>query len=71
MVISWILNSVIREIVDSLMYFSTAHEIWTDLRDRFHQSNAPHIFQWKRLLTGTTRLNGCQYLLHSDADSME
>ncbi|XP_073030879.1 uncharacterized protein [Primulina eburnea] len=50
MAISWILNSVSREIADSLMYFATAHEIWIDLRDRFHQSNAPRIFQIKKLL---------------------
>ncbi|KZV15509.1 hypothetical protein F511_38613 [Dorcoceras hygrometricum] len=50
MVISWILNSVSREIADSLLYISTAYEIWNDLRDRFHQSNAPRIFQVKRLL---------------------
>ncbi|XP_075491465.1 uncharacterized protein LOC142529734 [Primulina tabacum] len=52
MIISWILNSVSREIADSLMYIATAHEIWIDLRDRFHQSNAPRIFQIKKLLNG-------------------
>lgn len=50
MVISWILNSVFREIADSLMYIPTVYEVWIDLRDRFHQSNAPRIFQIKRLL---------------------
>ncbi|XP_073133534.1 uncharacterized protein [Henckelia pumila] len=43
MVISWLLNSITREIADSLMYMTTASEIWTDLRDRFHQSNAPRV----------------------------
>ncbi|XP_073042328.1 uncharacterized protein [Primulina eburnea] len=52
MVISWILNSVNREIADSLLYLSAAHEIWSDLRDRFQQSNAPRIFQIKKLLNG-------------------
>lgn len=52
MVISWFLNSVSREVADSLMYISTTSEVWTDLRDRFHQSNAPRIFQLKKLLTG-------------------
>lgn len=45
--ISWILNSVNREIADSL---ATARDIWIDLRDRFHQSNAPRIFQIKKIL---------------------
>ncbi|XP_073024275.1 uncharacterized protein [Primulina eburnea] len=52
MVISWILNSVAKEIADSLMYIPTAHGIWNDLCDRFHQSNAPRIFQIKKLLNG-------------------
>ncbi|XP_073016728.1 uncharacterized protein [Primulina eburnea] len=52
MVISWILNSANREIADSLLYFPTAHETWIDLRDRFQQSNAPRIFQIKKLLNG-------------------
>ncbi|XP_075504350.1 uncharacterized protein LOC142541771 [Primulina tabacum] len=52
MVISWILNFVTKEIADSLMYIPTAHGIWSDLRDRFHQSNAPRIFQIKKLLSG-------------------
>ncbi|XP_075521400.1 uncharacterized protein LOC142554622 [Primulina tabacum] len=50
MVISWILNSVSRDIADSLMYISTASEMWIDLRNRFLQSNAPRIFQIKKLL---------------------
>lgn len=44
MVISWLLNSVTREIANSLMYLATARDIWIDLQDRFHQSNAPRIF---------------------------
>ncbi|KZV26776.1 hypothetical protein F511_28693 [Dorcoceras hygrometricum] len=52
MVISWILNSVARHIADSLMYMQTAEEIWTDLYERFHVSNAPRIYQIKKLLSG-------------------
>ncbi|XP_073017752.1 uncharacterized protein [Primulina eburnea] len=52
MVISWILNSVNREIADSLLYFPTAYEIWIDLQDRFQQINDPRIFQIKKLLNG-------------------
>ena len=50
MVISWILNSVTREIADSLLYIETAIDIWNDLHDRFHQSNGPQIFQIKKSL---------------------
>ncbi|XP_073121584.1 uncharacterized protein [Henckelia pumila] len=52
MVISWILNVVNLKITDILLYISTTSEILMDLRDRFHESNAPRIFQIKKLLTG-------------------
>ena len=50
MIISWLLNFISREIVDSLMHSATTCEIWNDLRDHFCQSNAPHIFQLKKHL---------------------
>ena len=50
MVISWLLNSISKEIAESIMYIGSAHEIWTDLCDRFCQSNAPRIFQLKKQL---------------------
>ncbi|KZV39960.1 hypothetical protein F511_15622 [Dorcoceras hygrometricum] len=52
MVISWILNSVTRDIADSLMYMPTAREIWIDLHDIFHESNDPRVYQIKKLLNG-------------------
>ncbi|XP_061373829.1 uncharacterized protein LOC133316130 [Gastrolobium bilobum] len=51
MVISWLLNFVSKEIADSLMYFSTAYDLWDDLRVRFHQANEPHIFQLKQQIS--------------------
>ncbi|CAL9023896.1 unnamed protein product [Prunus brigantina] len=48
MVLSWILNSIEPEIADSVIYSTTAHEIWEDLKERFSQSNAPRIFQLQR-----------------------
>ncbi|XP_073067251.1 uncharacterized protein [Primulina eburnea] len=51
MVISWIHNSVSRDVADCLIYIPTTSEMWIDLRDRFLQSNALRIFQIKKLLT--------------------
>jgi hypothetical protein len=48
MVASWILNSVSTEIRPSILYAETAAQIWTDLKDRFSQSNAPKIYQLKQ-----------------------
>ncbi|KAL5537488.1 hypothetical protein UlMin_045929 [Ulmus minor] len=44
MVISWILNSISKEISASVMFASSAGEIWLDLKDRFQQKNGPRIF---------------------------
>ena len=48
MVISWLLNFVSKEIMNRLMYIATTCKIWNDLKDRFRQSNGPHIFQLKK-----------------------
>ncbi|KAE8735959.1 C2H2-like zinc finger protein [Hibiscus syriacus] len=49
LVISWILNSVSKDIAASLLYHTTA-EMWKDLVDCFQQSNGPRLFQLKKLL---------------------
>ncbi|KAL5779742.1 hypothetical protein ACOSQ2_010479 [Xanthoceras sorbifolium] len=49
-VISWILNSVSKDISASIIFTESAHEIWQDLRDRFQQRNGPRIFQLRREL---------------------
>ncbi|KAI9181123.1 hypothetical protein LWI28_011688 [Acer negundo] len=33
---------------DSVIYYTTANEVWEDLRERFSQSNAPRIFEIQR-----------------------
>ncbi|KAL5572502.1 hypothetical protein UlMin_022099 [Ulmus minor] len=50
MVISWILNSISKEISASIMFASSAREIWLDLKDHFQQKNGLRIFQLKREL---------------------
>lgn len=57
MVLSWLLNSMSSEIRDSVVYFSTAREIWDDLAVRFTQGNVPRIFQLKKELTALTQGN--------------
>ncbi|KAL5556272.1 hypothetical protein UlMin_038508 [Ulmus minor] len=43
-VISWILNSISKEISSSVIFSVSACEIWLDLKDRFQQRNGPRIF---------------------------
>ena len=48
MVISWILNSVSKEITPTIIGYSTAVEIWNDLKERFKQQNGARLFQIKK-----------------------
>lgn len=50
-VISWILNSLSKEISTSALFFDSVHEIWLDLKERFQRQNRPRIFQLRRDLT--------------------
>ncbi|XP_073138578.1 uncharacterized protein [Henckelia pumila] len=68
MVLSWILNSVMRDIGDSLMYIPTAYEAWVDLRNRFHKSNAPRIFQIKQLLASLHQGSMNDWVDHQDQE---
>ena len=55
MVHSWIVNTLAADISDSVIYYTTAREIWEDLRERFSQSNAPRIFQIQREIAYLTQ----------------
>ncbi|KAJ0026288.1 hypothetical protein Pint_07601 [Pistacia integerrima] len=47
-ILSWILNSLTQDLADSVIFSTTAQEVWEDLWDRFSQRNAPRIFQIER-----------------------
>ncbi|XP_072950413.1 uncharacterized protein [Typha angustifolia] len=47
-VISWILNSVSKDISASVIFSDSAREIWIDLKERYLQKNGPKIFQLRR-----------------------
>ncbi|XP_073098866.1 uncharacterized protein [Elaeis guineensis] len=47
MVMSWIYNSVVSEIYDSISFFESARDIWVDLEERYSQGNAPRIHKLK------------------------
>ncbi|KAL3633157.1 hypothetical protein CASFOL_026141 [Castilleja foliolosa] len=50
MVMSWILNAVSKDIQSSIMYSSTAKDVWAELKTRYSQSNGPRVFQLRREL---------------------
>uniref|UniRef100_A0A2N9GFH3 Integrase catalytic domain-containing protein n=1 Tax=Fagus sylvatica TaxID=28930 RepID=A0A2N9GFH3_FAGSY len=55
MVISWLLNSVSKEIASSVIYANTAQEMWEDLKERFAQGNGPRIFEIQKAISSLTQ----------------
>ncbi|XP_019251083.1 PREDICTED: uncharacterized protein LOC109230000 [Nicotiana attenuata] len=45
MVTSWILNSLAKEIADSVEYMTDAVELWKELEDRYDQINETKLYQ--------------------------
>lgn len=43
--ISWLLNSVSKDIAANVLYLSTASEMWKVLENIYSQSNGPRIFE--------------------------
>uniref|UniRef100_A0A2N9IAK7 Reverse transcriptase Ty1/copia-type domain-containing protein n=1 Tax=Fagus sylvatica TaxID=28930 RepID=A0A2N9IAK7_FAGSY len=55
MVISWILNSVSKDIASSVIYANTAQEMWEDLKERFAQGNGPRVFEIQKAISSLTQ----------------
>ena len=47
-VTSWILNSLVKEITDSVEYVNDSTELWSELEDRYDQTNEAKIYQIQR-----------------------
>ena len=45
---SWLLNSISKEIVASVIFANSTAEIWQDLQVRFRQQNGPRLYQLKK-----------------------
>ena len=44
-ILSWMVNSLSKDLATSVMYIHTARELWIDMRDRFSQPNVPRFFE--------------------------
>lgn len=62
MVISWLLNSISKEISSSVIYCKSAFAIWTNLKDRYSQVNGPRLYKLKQdisnLVQGSLSVTG-------------
>ncbi|KAF5476282.1 hypothetical protein F2P56_008013 [Juglans regia] len=43
LILSWLMNSIAKEIHGSLLYFSSAFDIWEELKTSYLQSDGPQI----------------------------
>lgn len=57
MVISWLLNALSREIVESVLYSKTARYIWNELEERFGLTNGPQLYQLQQQISELTQGN--------------
>lgn len=57
MVISWILNTLSREISNSVIYASTSEALWTELNDRYGQSSGVRLYQLQKELCDLSQGN--------------
>ncbi|KAL0360716.1 UNVERIFIED_CONTAM: Retrovirus-related Pol polyprotein from transposon RE1 [Sesamum radiatum] len=55
MIITWILNSVSKEIVDAFIYVTSARALWLELEARYGSSNGPMIYNLEREITSISQ----------------
>ena len=44
-ILSWLVNSLSKDLATSVMYIHIARDLWIDMRDRFSQPNVPRFFK--------------------------
>ncbi|XP_075669858.1 uncharacterized protein LOC142639582 [Castanea sativa] len=47
-ILSWLTNSLSRDLKPSVMYINTGKDLWIDLKDRLSQGNTPRLFQLQK-----------------------
>lgn len=55
MVTSWILNSLSKEILDSVKYVNNSVELWKELEDRYDQTNGAKLYQIQKKINDLTQ----------------
>ena len=55
MVTSWILNSLIKEVSDSVEYVNNSAELWKELEDRYDQTNGAKLYQMQKEINDLTQ----------------
>ncbi|KAF5449041.1 hypothetical protein F2P56_029529, partial [Juglans regia] len=55
LVLSWLMNSIAKEIRGSLLYFTNAFDIWEELRVRYLRSDGPRVFSLEKSLSSISQ----------------
>ncbi|KAH0679196.1 hypothetical protein KY284_020281 [Solanum tuberosum] len=55
MVLAWLLNSLSREIAESVIYSQTAEDLWNELEQRYGQTDGAKMFQLQRELNNISQ----------------
>ncbi|KAL0402574.1 UNVERIFIED_CONTAM: Retrovirus-related Pol polyprotein from transposon RE1 [Sesamum latifolium] len=55
LVISWLLNTISKEIVESFLYIDTARELWLEIEARYGVSNGPLVYQLQREIASASQ----------------
>jgi len=55
LVFSWLMNSIAKDIRNSLLYFTTAFDIWEELRIRYLRSDGPRVFYLEKSLSSISQ----------------
>jgi hypothetical protein len=55
MVLSWIINSVSKEISASIIYINSVEAVWKDLKECFSQGNGPRVFQLQKSIAAISQ----------------
>lgn len=54
MVTSWILNSLTKEISDSVEYMNDSVELWKESENRYNQTNGAKLYQIQKKINDLT-----------------
>ncbi|CAA0841139.1 Unknown protein, partial [Striga hermonthica] len=57
MVISWLLNSILKEIVQAFMYVKSAKQLWDELAERYGECNGPLRYQLRKEISNFAQGN--------------
>ncbi|XP_019264502.1 PREDICTED: uncharacterized protein LOC109242125 [Nicotiana attenuata] len=67
MVLSWLLNSLSKEIAESVLYSQSAKDPWHDLEDRFGQASGAKLFQLQKELSAVVQGESGSFMVTNQA----